>query len=155
MEQTTTEVVHHHKHQRPLFITMLCSFYFIFWAMSIIGFIAALLMSIGDKFPAFSVILTNIPQLFLGGVRLSGINTVTWLTVLGLIAGVVGYWLYQKWAVIVFAAASVALFIIALPKPADAPGVNYTALIFYIIVSTLAVNIALIVLGIMNFKKMK
>lgn len=155
MEQTTTVPTHPHHYHRPLLVTMLCSFYFVFWAMNILTFIAALLMSIGKNFPAFKDIAKNMPLLFLGAVRLPDVTVVTWLVALGLIAGVVGYWLYQKWAVIVFTAASITLFIIALPAPASVqPGISYTALIFYIIVSVLAVNLALIVIGALHFKRM-
>lgn len=140
--------------QRPLIMTMLCGFYFVYWAISIIGLIAALLMNIGPQFPAISKITNQINLIFLG--TQVNINLVTWLVAAGLVAGVVGYWLYQKWAVIVFAAASVALFIVALPPLASAPSkLLYAGLILYVLASVFAINIAMIVVGIMNFKRMK
>jgi hypothetical protein len=140
--------------QRPLFITMLCSFYFVFWAISLIGLIAALLIRIGAQFPAFSDITNQINLIFLSAQV--NVSLVTWFIAAGLIAGVVGYWLFQKWAVIVYAASSTALFIIALPATTSAPSkLLYLGLVLYILASVFAINIAMIVLGIINFKRMK
>jgi len=133
---------------------MLCGFYFVYWAISVIGLIAALLMDIGPKFPAFSQIADHINLIFLG--TQVDINMVTWFIAVGLIAGVVGYWLYQKWAVIVFGASSVALFIVALPPTSNAPTkILYAGVILYVLASVFAINIAMIVLGILHFKRMK
>lgn len=145
--------------QRSPFITMLCSFYFVCWAVSVIGLIAALLMSIGSQFPAFSKIADQINLIFtfpFGFGPQIGISVVTWLIAVGLVAGVVGYWFFQKWAVIVYAAASTALFIVALPATSSAPTkMLYAGIILYILASVFVLNIAMIVLGIINFKKMK
>lgn len=140
--------------QRPLSITMLCSFYFVYWAISIVGFIAALLMRIGAQFPSFSEVMTQFNLIFLGAQV--NVSLVTWFIAIGMVAGIVGYWLFQKWAVIVYAASSVALFIVALPSTVSAPTkILYLALIIYVLASVFAINITLIVLGIINFKRMK
>jgi len=145
---------HQHPHQRPLFITMLCSFYFVYWAISIIGFIAALLMNIGSQFPPFLKIIDQINLIFLG--TQVTVSWVTWLIAAGLVAGIIGYWFYQKWAVIVFVASTVALFIVSLPPMGSAPTKTiYAGIILYVLASVFAINIALIVLGIINFKRMK
>lgn len=142
------------KTKRPPFITMLCSFYFVYWSISLIALIAALIMSIGPSFPALSKIADQINLIFLG--TQVDVSLVTWLVAAGLVGGVIGYWLFQKWAVIVYAASSVALFIIALPSTASAPTKTlYAGLLFYFLASIFAINIAMIVLGIINFKRMK
>lgn len=140
--------------QRPFFITMLCSFYFVYWAISIVALVAALLMSIGAKFPALSVIFNQINLIFLGAQ--SDISIVTWFIAAGLVAGVVGYWFLQKWAVIVYAAASIALFVVLLPAVASAPSkILYVAVILYTLAAIFALNIAMIVVGVINYKRMK
>ena len=119
-----------------------------------IALIAALLVRIGAQFPAVSDIFNQINLIFLGAQV--NINFVTWLIALGLVAGVVGFWLFQKWSVIVYSAASIALFIIALPAATSAPTkLLYASLIFYTLASIFAINIAMITLGIIYFKKMK
>lgn len=140
--------------QRSFFITTLCSFYFVYWTISVVGFIAALLIRIGGQFPSFSEITNQINLIFLGAQV--NVSLVTWFIAAGLVAGVIGYWFFQKWAVIVYAASSLALFIVALPATASAPTKTlYVALILYILASVFIVNIAMIVLGVKNFKKMK
>jgi hypothetical protein len=142
------------KKQRPLFITMLCSFFLVYWGISIIGLIAALLINIGPQFPAFSRIASQFNLIFLG--TQVDVGWITALVAIGLVAGVVGYWLFQKWAVIVYAASSVALFMFVLPPASSVPTKTlYAGLIFYVIASVFAVNIAMIVLGIINFKQMR
>lgn len=140
--------------QRPFFITMLCSFYFVYWAISLVSLVAALLMRIGGQFPAFSEITNQINLIFIGAQV--NVSLVTWFIAIGLVAGVIGYWLFQKWAVIVYAASSVALFIVALPPFGSTPSkVQYFGIILYFLVAVFAVNIVMTVLGIINFKKMK
>jgi hypothetical protein len=140
--------------QRPRFITMFCSFYFVYWAISIVSLIAALLIRIGGQFPAFSDIASQINLIFLG--TQVNVSLVTWLIAVGLLVSVIGYWFLQKWAVIVYAASSVALFIVALPSTASAPTKTlYFGLILYVLASVFALNIAMIVVGILNFKRMK
>jgi hypothetical protein len=143
-----------HKKHRHLFITMICSFYFIYWAINFLGLIATLLMRIGSDFPPITNIFNQINMTLLGSQV--NVSLVTWLVAIGLVAGIVGYWLSQKWAVIVYAAASVALFIVTLPPLSVAStNLEYAMIIIYSIASIYAINIALIVLGIINFKKMK
>ncbi len=142
------------KNRLPFVINMFCGFYFVYWALSILALIAALLMRIGSQFPALTDITNQINMIFLG-TQIS-ISWVTWLIAIGLVAGVIGYWLYQKWAVIVYAAATVALFIVSLPPTANAPTKTmYAAVILYTLATIFAINIAFIVVGIIYFKKMK
>jgi len=142
------------KSKRPLFVTMLCSFYFIYWAIAIISFVAMLLIRIGPQFPAFSDIINQIGLIFLG-IQVN-MNLVTWLIAVGIVAGIIGYWFLQKWSVIVYAASSIALFIFALPPTNSAPTkILYGALVLYTLASLFAINIAVIVVGIINFKRMK
>ena len=137
-----------------MLVTMACSFYFVYWAISILSLVAALLMRIGSQFPSFSEIFSQVNLIFLGAQV--NISFVTWIIAGGLVAGVIGYWLFQKWAVIVYGASSLALFIVALPAAASAPTKTlYAALILYILASVFAINVAVIVLGILNFKRMK
>lgn len=141
--------------QRPLFLTMLCSFYFVYWTISIIGLISALLLSIGSQFPEFSKIANQINLIFLGA-QPNAFSFVTWLIAAGLLAGIIGYWFYQKWSVIVYAASSIALFIVVLPTISGTPTKTmYVATIFYLLASVFAINIALIVVGLINFKRMR
>jgi hypothetical protein len=142
------------KSPRPLFITMGCSFYFIYWAVSGIALVAALLVRLGQAFPSFSDIASQINLIFLG-VQVN-VSVVTWLIAVGLLAGIIGYWLFQKWAVIVYGAASVALFIVSLPATSSAPSKGlYVALVLYTLASLFAINIAMVALGIIYFKRMK
>jgi hypothetical protein len=126
-----------------------CSFYFVYWAISIVALIAALLIRIGSQFPAFSEIANQINLIFL--MAQVNISAVTWFIAAGLIAGVIGFWLFQKWAVIIYAASTAALLYVTLHS---APTLN-VGLILYVLVSVFALNIAMIVLGIINFKRMK
>ena len=143
------------KIQRPLLVTMFCSFYFVYWAISIVAFIAALLMSIGAQFPSFIDILKQINIIFLG-TQVNDVSIVTAFIAVGFVAGTVGYWFYQKWSVIVYTASSLALFIVVLPATSVvATKLMYSGVILYIIASLFALNIAMIVVGIMNFKRMK
>ena len=140
--------------QRPTFITMLCSFYFVYWAISLLNVIAVLLMNIGPQFPMFSKITDQINLIFLG-VQVN-IGLVTWFIAAGLVAGVVGFWLYQKWAVIIYIAASLALFYISLPAYNNLASKSaYIGLIFSLVASVFAINIAMIVTGIIYWKRMK
>jgi hypothetical protein len=142
------------KKQRPLFITMLCSFFLVYWAISIIGLIAALLINIGPQFPAFSRIAGQFNLIFLG--TQANVSWITWLIAIGLVAGVVGYWLFRKWAVIVYAASSAALFLVVLPPLSSTPTKTlYVGLIFYVLASVFAINIAMIIMGVINFKQMR
>ncbi|HAO64431.1 TPA: hypothetical protein DCQ44_00420 [Candidatus Taylorbacteria bacterium] len=140
--------------KRPLFVTILCSFYFVYWAISIVSLIAALLVRIGGQFPAWTDIFAQLNLIFLGDqVPMSWI---TWVIAAGIVAGIIGFWFMQKWAIIVFTAASIALFIVALPAVSSAPSKTlYAVLILYTIASIFALNIAVIVVGIINFKRMK
>lgn len=143
------------KMQRPALITMFCGFYFVYWAISILAFIAALLMSIGSQFPSMLDILKQFNIIFLG-TQVNDVSVITALIAVGFVAGTVGYWLFQKWSVIVYAASSLALFIVVLPATSVAPTkLMYSGVLLYIIASLFALNIAMIVVGIMNFKRMK
>lgn len=143
-----------HNKQRPLFITMICSFYFIYWAISIIGLIAALLINIGPQFPALSQIANQINLIFIG--TQVSVSLITWLIAAGIIAGIIGYWLFQKWAVIVYVASSIALAIVVLSTvPVTSTTIAHIGTLLFVAISVFAVNIAMIVLGIINFKWMK
>lgn len=140
--------------QRPVFVTILCGFYFVYWAINIVRLIAQLLISIGSQFPAFSEIANQVDLIFLGAQV--NINWVTWFIAAGLIAGIVGYWFMQRWAVIVYAASSVALFIVTLPLIAGAPTkILYIGLILATLAAIFSINIAMIVIGVIYFKRMK
>lgn len=142
------------KNDRPLSFTILCSFYFVYWAISLLSLVAALLIRIGSEFPAKEEISKQVVSIFLG--LPVEVNALAWLIVVGLIVGVVGFWLYQKWAVIVYGASTVALFILALPPVASAPSKTFYAyFLLYLLASYFAINIALITFGVIKFKKMQ
>ena len=142
------------KHRRPLFVTILCSFYFVYWVISMVSLIAALLMRIGGQFPKWSEIFNQVGLTVLG-IQIN-MSVVAWLIVAGLIIGVIGYWFLQRWAVIVYAAATVALFILALPPAVNVPSKTmYAAVILYNLAAVFTINIAVIVVGIIYFKRMK
>ena len=142
--------------KRPLFITMMCSFYFVFWAVNLLSLTVALLMRIGNPFPAWSDIFNQTSLIFTGA-QVS-VSWITWLITIGLVAGIVGYWLFQRWAVIVYAASTLALFIVLLPTISSAKTGNiFSTIIAYVLVtiSIFSVNLAMIVLGSIYFKRMK
>ena len=142
------------KRHRPFLVEMFCSFYFVYWAISIIGLVAALLMNIGPQFPAFSIIANRINLIFLGAQAET--SFVTWLIAAGLAAGVIGYWLFQKWSVVVYTASSIALSIVVLSTITGTPTkIAYIGTVLYLLAAVFAVNIAMIVVGIIYFTRMK
>jgi len=142
------------KIRRPFVFEMFCGFYFVYWAISIIGLVAALLMNIGSQFPAFSIIANRINLIFLGAQV--EVSFVTWLIAAGLVAGVIGYWLFQKWSVVVYTASSIALFIVVLTTITGAPTkVAYIGTVIYILAAVFAINIAMIVVGAIYFRRMR
>jgi len=141
--------------RRPLFITVLCSFYFVYWALAILPLVIGLTKSvIGGASIVWSDVFNQIAPMFLG-VQIE-MNVVAWLIVAGLVAGIVGYWLFQKWAVIVYGASTVALFVLILSVVTKASGGTPIALVVLeILLSVFVVNIAMMVSGVIYFKKMK
>lgn len=141
--------------RRPLFITILCGFYFVYWALATSSLVVGLIKSVvGGVSFVWMDVFNQIASIFLG-VNLN-MSVVAWLVVVGLAAGVVGYWLLQKWAVIVYAASTVALFVLILPLVTKISGSTPIAFVVLdILLSVFVANIAMIVVGVIYFKKMK
>ena len=142
--------------KRPLFLTMICNFYFIFWTVNMIALISALVVRMGSQFPAWADIFNQMSMIFTGA-QVS-VSWITWLVTIGLVAGIIGYWFLQKWAVIVFMASTVALFIVVWPSmaSAQAPSMIITIINYvFVTISIFSLNIAMIVLGLIYFKRMK
>ncbi len=151
MDATNTK----HNH-RPLLVTMICSFYIIFWALQILSILAASIMRMTTAAPAWGDFLAQLSMVFVGQQTYS---FMTWVIMVGLIAGVAGYWLFQKWSVFVYGATSIALFIYLFPSfviLSNAPTkLLYAMSILYVLVAAFVPNIILIVLGAVYYKKMK
>lgn len=142
------------KTPQSFLITLFCGYYLITWAANIIALISVLLMRVGGQFPSFGEIMAQLNYILLNIQTETSI--LSWLIAAGLIAGVIGFWLYHKWGLIVYGAATIALFILTIPATASAPTkLSYAALILYTLASLFIINIVFIVVGVFNFKKMK
>lgn len=141
---------------RPTFITILCGYHFIFWIVSIIGLVGSILLQIGTQVPSFSNVASKLCSAFIFNIPVP-VMVVTYFISLGVLVSVIGYWLYQKWAPIVYTASTIALFVLVLSSIQNTKIMSwyYVAVVLYVVASFFAVNVAMIVVGVFNFKRMK
>ena len=142
--------------EKSLLLSILCGYYLIYCSVGVVRLAASLIMQIGNPFPPVSDILGKFSLIFLLDIPMAP-TLITYVIAAGVIAGVIGFWLFQKWAVIVYSASSTALFIVALSTVSgiQVKSLSFVGVSLFVLASFFSVNLALMLVGILNFRQMK
>jgi hypothetical protein len=136
---------------RPTLLTVLTGYFFIHWLFSLFIILLVVILHPGGSVPTFGEVLNQAGPVFLGVSSQTSLSIIIWVIIVATLGGVIGMWFMQRWAYIIYVAATIALAIFYV-RSITSP---FTSEIWYAIITTFVVNVALIIIGGYYFKRMK